>query len=215
MGTMIFDAGILPNRMDVNLATLTGRVYDEDVASWIVDSAIDYEAEDLWETGCRNCEVSPSLDFDEFFQRGAELLPELLQLEFPDLFGDDIAGEKGAITIESVGKAYPNRGIAPATIAIDKGKLSQLAEKHGILELWDGHGTSGFVRTVGDAYWAVCQAVPALMDQLSDDQEKFWLVDPLHETAIDLLSDNANEELAEENECPVHSVNGIPWAWGR
>ena len=201
---MIFDAGILPERMDVNLVTLTGRVYDAEVASGIVDSAVDYEAEDLWETGCRNCEVNPSLDFDEFFQRGAELLPELLQLEFPELFGD-ITGEKGAITIESVGKACPNRNIAPATISINQDKLSSLAKEHG---------RGGFVRTAGDAYWGVCQAVPELMEQRSDDMEKFWLIDPLRGLAIDLLDDGANQELAEKYECPVHSVNGIPWAWG-
>lgn len=213
MGTMIFDAGILPERMDVNLVTLTGRVYDAEVASGIVDSAVDYEAEDLWETGCRNCEVNPSLDFDEFFQRGAELLPELLQLEFSELFGD-ITGEKGAITIESVGKACPNRNIVPATISINRDKLSSLAKEHGILELWDEHGRGGFVRTAGDAYWVVCQAVPELMEQRSDDMEKLWLIDPLRGLAIDLLDDGANQELAEKYECPVHSVNGIPWAWG-
>ena len=48
MGTMVFDAGILPARMEVNLINLIGQVYDGLLASDIVDSAIDYEAEDLW-----------------------------------------------------------------------------------------------------------------------------------------------------------------------
>lgn len=221
MGTMVFDAGILPARMEVNLINLIGQVYDGLLASDIVDSAIDYEAEDLWETGCRNCEVAPSLDFAKFFQAGAEYLPELLMQEFPELFGDLVTGNKGAITIESVGTAelsddyFSGPDYVPAIIAIDRDKLASLMAENGVSELWDGHGSSGFVRTADADYWTVCQAVPELMEQLSSDLEKLWLVEPLRYLAIDRLDDNANEELAEKYECPVHSENGTPWAWGR
>lgn len=221
MGTMVFDPSILPARMQVNLINLVGSVYDGVLASGIVDSAIDHEAEDLWETGCRNCEVAPSLDFAKFFQSGAEYLPELLMQEFPELFGDLVTGNKGAITIESVGTAelsddyFSGTDYVPATIAIDRDKLASLMEENGVSELWDGHGSSGFVRTADADYWTVCQAVPELMEQLSSDLEKLWLVEPLWHLAIDRLDDNANEELAEKYECPVHSENGTPWAWGR
>ena len=221
MGTMFFDAGILPDRMQVNLINLIGQVYDGVLASGIVDGAIDYEAEDLRETGCRNCEVAPSLDFAKFFQSGAEHLPELLMQEFPELFGDLITGNKGAITIESVGTAelsddyFSGADYVPATIAIDRDKLASLMAENGVSELWDGRGRSGFVRTADADYWTVCQAVPELMEQLSNDLETLWLTEPLWHLAIDQLDDNANEELAEKYECPVHSENGTPWAWGR
>ena len=218
---MVFDAGILPDRMEVNLINLIGQVYDGVLASGIVDSAIDYEAEGLWETGCRDCEVAPSLDFAKFFQAGAEYLPELLMQEFPELFGDLVTGNKGAVTIESVGTAelsddyFSGPDYVPAIIAIDRDKLASLMAEYGISELWDGHGSSGFVRTADADYWTVCQAVPELMEQFSSDLEKLWLVEPLRYLAIDRLDDNANEELAEKYECPVHSENGTPWAWGR
>lgn len=218
---MVFDAGILPDRMEVNLINLIGQIYDGVLASGIVDSAIDYEAEGLWETGCRDCEVAPSLDFAKFFQAGAELLPHLLGQEFPELFGNSHTGIEGAITIESVGTAelsddyFSGTDYVPATIAIDRDKLASLMAENGVSELWDGHGRSGFVRTADADYWTVCQAVPELMEQLGSDLEKLWLVEPLWYLAIDRLDDNANEELAERYECPVHSENGTPWAWGR
>lgn len=198
MGTMVFDPNILPARMEVNLINLIGQAYDGVLASGIVDSAIDYEAEDLWETGCRNCEVSPSLDFAKFFQEGAEYLPELLMQEFPELFGDLNTGNKGAITIESVGTAelsddyFSGTDYVPATIAINRDELASLMAENGVSELWDGHGRSGFVRTADANYWTVCQAVSELMEQLSSDLEKLWLVEPLWRLAIDRLDDNAN-----------------------
>lgn len=219
---MVFDPNILSARMEVNLINLVGSVYDGILASGIVDMHVESEADYLWNMGCRNCGAEPGLNFGEFFQRGAELLPHLLQQEYPEVFGNLITGEAGAIAIESVGTAklssdyFMRRDYVPATIAVDRDKLSALVAEHGANEFCDGRNLSGFIRTAEDDYWTICQVVPAIMESFAGaDCEDFWLVDPLGELASEMIEDNADEELAEKYECPVHSESSVPWGMGR
>jgi len=221
VGTMVFDAGILPERMQVNLVNLIGGVYDGILVSGILNGELDREADFLRDSGCRGCKYEFESDFEGLFKAGAELLPHLLGQEFPELFGSPITGEKGAITIESVGTAelsddyFSSTDYVPATIAIDRGKLASLMAENGVSELWDGHGRSGFVRTADADYWTVCQAVPELMGSMQGGAfEDLWLVEPISELSSDYFHEVVDQELAEKYGCPVHSENGTPWAWG-
>ena len=221
MGTMFFDAGILPDRMQVNLIELTGRVYDGILVSGILDGEFDREADFLHDSGCRNCEYEFEADFKGLFKAGAELLPHLLGQEYPELFGNPHTGVKGAIAIESTGEVricddyMSGTDYVRAVISIDRGKLSSLMTEHGISELWDGHGRDGFIRTADEDYWMICQAVVALMDSMRGGAfDDLWLIEPISELSSDYFHEVVDPALAERVQCPVHSEGGIPWAWG-
>ena len=221
MGTMVFDADILPDRMRVNLINLIGGVYDGLLVDGILDDEFDREADFLYESGCRECEYEFETDFKGLFEAGAELLPHLLGQEYPELFGNSYTGVKGAITIESTGGVricddyMSGTDYVQAVISIDRDRLSALMAEHGISELWDGYGRDGFIRTAYADYWVICQAVTELMDSMRGSSlEDLWLIEPVRELARDYLYEVADQELAEKAKCPVHSENGVPWAWG-
>src|SRR5699024_12411513 len=98
---MVFDAGILPERMQVNLVNLIGGVYDGILVSGILHGELDREADFLRDSGCRGCKYEFESDFEGLVKAGAELLPHLLGQEFPEHFGRPITGGMGAITIET------------------------------------------------------------------------------------------------------------------
>lgn len=222
MGTMVFDAGILPERMQVNLVNLIGGVYDGILVSGILNGELDREADFLYDSGCRGCKYEFESDFEGLFKAGAELLPHLLGQEFPELFGNPHTGVEGAITIESVGEVSTCNDYMSGTdyvrsaISINRGKLSSLMVEHGIRELWDGYGRDGFIRTADEYCWMVCQAVAGLMGSMRGGAfEDLWLIEPISELSSDYFHEVVDQELAEKYECPVHSENGTPWAWGR
>lgn len=221
MGTMVFDADILPDRMEVNLINLIGGVYDGLLVNGILDGEFDREADFLHESGCRECEYEFEADFTGLFKAGAELLPHLLGQEYPELFGNPHTGVKGAITIESTGEAricddyMSGTDYVQATISTDRDRLSALMAEHEISELWDGYDRSGFIRTAYADYWMICQAVTELMDSMRGGfLEDLWLIEPVRELARDYFNEVVDPGLAEKVQCPVHSENGIPWAWG-
>lgn len=221
MGAMVFDAGILPDRMQVNLVNLIGGVYDGILVNGILNGELEREADFLHDSGCRGCKYEFETDFKGLFKAGAELLPHLLGQEFPELFGNPHTGVKGAIAIESTGEVricddyMSSTDYVQATIAIDRGRLSSLMTEHGISELWDGHGRDGFIRTADEDYWMICQAVTELMGSMRGGAfEDLWIIEPISELARDYFHEVIDQELAEKYECPVHSEGGIPWAWG-
>ena len=221
MGMMVFDADILPGRMEVNLINLIGGVYDGILVSDILGGEIELEADFLHESGCRECEYEFEADFTGLFKAGAELLPHLLGQEYPELFGNSHTGVEGAVTIESTGEVricgdyMSGTDYVQAVISIDRDRLSALMAEHEINELWDGYGRSGFIRTADTDYWVICQAVTELMDSMRGSSlEDLWLIEPVRELARDYFHEVADQELAEKTKCPVHSENGIPWAWG-
>ena len=221
MGTMVFDADILPDRMEVNLINLIGSVYDGRLVGDILNGEIENEADFLYDSGCRGCKYEFEADFKGLFEAGVDLLPHLLGQEYPELFGNSHTGVKGAITIESTGEVricndyMSGTDYVQATISIDRGRLSALMAEHEISELWDGYNCSGFIRTADEDYWMICQAVAELMDSMRDSfLEALWLIEPVRELAREYFHEVVDPALAERVQCPVHSEGGIPWAWG-
>lgn len=179
---MVFDAGILPDRMQVNLIDLIGNIYNGELMSGIAE--MDSERYEFEEDG------PVEWGFPEFFQAGAELLPHLLGQEFPELFGNSHTGIEGAITIENVGTAelssdyFMHRDYIPATIAINRDKLTALVNECEVTEFCDGRNVSGFIRWAKDDRWSVCQVVPAIMEYFEGGNlDCMWLVDAMHDLA--------------------------------
>lgn len=177
MGNMSFDADLLTTdgHEEFNLFLIAGGIGDN--LSYAMDHEIESFA-DHWAT--ETDEDLPvdwfdevTWDWTEMYKEFAEGLPDMLVEAYPDLFTRD-EDDSAPVVVGEVTDAHTNdpggwgREYITSTLRINGKALKALADEHGITEIHDGEGISGFIRTAEDDYWAQIHVIQAIMSSLND-----------------------------------------------
>ena len=179
---------------EFNLALITGGIveYISDAIDREIESFCDYYAEI---TGKDVPDIDQiTWNFPGYYEVMAKALPATLAWEFPELFKESGDATTAPITIKGITTTRSNdpagwgREQIGAEIKIDGEALKHLADQHGVTEIHDGQGISGFVRTADDAYWSQIKTIEALIDQMYSDDALHWALIELAED--DVIRDN-------------------------
>ena len=105
-------------------------------------------------------------DLDGIFRYVANLIPDFLTTEVPDIFGDDAPVQIGRFAGGKWSRDYMSQPYDSYIYVcdIDGARLLELyADRIGQTTVSDGRDISGFIRTCDNAYWCQIEVLRALV----------------------------------------------------
>ena len=196
MGRIELTADLLDAKgVEINLGLL-GLINGYDVEHVIdseFDQLVDWVAEvtdadpDEWadKVHGKNFDELVEYDLDGIFRYVANLIPDFLAMEAPDIFGDDAPVQIGRFDCGKWSRDYMSQPYDSYIYVcdIDGARLLELyADRIGQKTIFDGRDISGFIRTCSDDYWSQIEVLRALVSNelgYREDEAVHWLMEDI------------------------------------